>query len=122
MGIKEVNECVQEVADEAKKIASPATVDLLAAVGGLQEEMGCLSSEHTQEAAHQTTNRDARKLLAQAILDFAKWQETGYSNGTNPDAFEHISKQLWWEVSKHVRDITGEESPYPGTRGQRDAA
>jgi hypothetical protein len=124
MGIRELEDCVQEVINEAEKLGLPHVLDLMSAIGGLQEEMLYLDKEQERAelATRQTAAWGGRVELGQAVLAFAKWQETGYSNGMKPDTLELVSRQLWWGVAQHVRGITGEESPYPCASIERDAA
>lgn len=47
------------------------------------------------------------KGLAHAIQAFAEWQTPGYEVGSRTHAV--VARQLWSEVSEHVRDIIGRE-------------
>jgi hypothetical protein len=60
--------------------------------------------------------------LAEAVVAFAEWQQTGYIAGRSRDSSDAISRQLWWVIQENVRSITGKEAIYPGPRPENNAA
>ena len=56
----------------------------------------------------------AAKPLADAVVAFAEWQSGGYGGDAwKTEADNHVSRQLWGEVSERVFAISGERPTLP---------
>jgi hypothetical protein len=64
--------------------------------------------------------RRDRDKLAQAVLAFAEWQWGCYDSDASSPARRSIGRALWFEVSEHVRRITGQTPPAPSFGPQGD--
>ncbi len=87
--------------------------DLLSeAKGADSDELREIVSEMAGIALKSTTSTEKEKELADAIHAFAEWQFGSYG-GREPTTHRVVGRQLWYEVSERVSEITGStpESP-----------
>jgi len=75
-------------------------------------ELREIVAEMAGMALKNTTSTEKEKELADAILAFAEWQFGGYE-GREPTTHRVVGRQLWYEVSERVSEITGSTPKAP---------